>query len=117
MREHAVAPIKPAIRPPGESIQRFMRVLISEAIEENLGLSSRLRLISIFDRNKHQIRRGSDPYTTKTNFKAADQVQPLFKNRAPIKFPVPIRVLKNENAILALSLRGPNRIRVSLGDP
>ena len=50
MREHAVAAIKPAVRSPGESVQRFVRVLISPTIEQNLRWPGGLWFIAIFDR-------------------------------------------------------------------
>src|SRR6185436_10147672 len=39
--EHALNAIKPAVRPPQEAVQTFMRVLIAKARQQDLGRSVR----------------------------------------------------------------------------
>jgi len=36
VREHTMAPVEPAVRPPGEGVERLMRILIGPAIQQDL---------------------------------------------------------------------------------
>src|SRR5260370_31689293 len=51
VREHTMAAVEPAIRTPGESVERFVGVLVSPPVEQNPGRPGGLRLAPILDRN------------------------------------------------------------------
>src|SRR6266850_5899999 len=105
VREHTVATIKPAIRAPGKSIKRFVRVLVGETIEENLRLAGRFRLITILHRYEHQEWSRSYPNSAESNFQTAHQIQSFHEDRAFVELPVSIGIFEDENAILALTFR------------
>ena len=48
VREHAVATVEPAVGPPNERVERFVRVLPGPAIEQNLRLAVR-NVVAVLD--------------------------------------------------------------------
>src|SRR6478609_3035484 len=103
MSEYTMTAIKPAVRAPLECVQRLVRVLICPAIKEDLGFPGGFGFIAVGDGNEHEIRRRPDPHPAKTNFKAADEIQAFFENRAPVKFAITVRVFEYENAVTTLA--------------
>src|SRR5262249_17442974 len=105
MCENAMAAIQPAVWPPGESVQRFMRVLVRPTTEQNLRRPRGFWLAPILDRDEHKIRRSTHPHTAESNLNATDKIQSLREHRPPIELAVAIGVFENENAIFSFPLR------------
>ena len=119
--EDAVTTVEPAIRSPREGVQRLVRVGgVIPAIEQNLRVARRLRVVPIAHRHEDQIRRGTNPHPAEADFQTADQVHVLHEHRALVELVIPIRVFQHDNAISAaqdvLELlrrrRGGGRIRL-----
>src|ERR1041385_6490259 len=117
MSEHSVAAVKPAIRPPRESVEGLMRILVSPTVQKDLRRTGRFRLVPILNWDEHQVRRGANPYTAEADFKAAHKVQPFHEHCPFVEFAVTVSVFKNQDAILPLAFRRANRVSVSLGNP
>src|SRR5215471_5384278 len=117
MRENPVATIKPAVRPPRERVQRFVRVLISPAIEKDLRRARWLRFIAILDRNEHQVRGCADPDAAKSNLESAHEVEAFHENGALVEFAVAVGILEHQDSVLALAFGSANRVSVGLSYP
>src|SRR5579884_2847340 len=65
--EHAVAAVKPTVRTPGEGVQRFVRVVVIPAVEQNLRRTCGFGFIAVLHRDEHEIGRRADPHTAKTD--------------------------------------------------
>src|SRR5215813_5364132 len=98
MCKNSVTAVKPAVRAPRESVQRFMGVLVSPPVEQDLRRTGRFGFLAIIDRDEHQVRRCADPDAAETNFDAADQIQAFHENRAAIDLPIAIAVIENYDA-------------------
>src|SRR6185436_17008989 len=91
--EDAVTTIKPAVGAPRKGVQSFVRVgFVIPTIKQDARITGGLRVVPIFNRHKHQVRRGADPDATVTDSKAADEIYVFKKDRAFIGFVVAIRV-------------------------
>src|SRR5205085_547910 len=98
VREDAVAAVEPAVRSPVERVQRLVRVVAAPAIQQHLDLA-RLRLVPIFHRDEHEIRRRADEHSAEADLDAAHEIQPLDEDGALVEMPVAIRILEDEDAI------------------
>ena len=115
--EDAVAAVEPAVRPPVESVERLVCVVVAPAIEEHLRLARRRRRVPIRHRHEIQIRRSPEPHAAVADFDAADEVQLIEKNGPFIEAMIAVRVLENEHAVLALALFRPVRVSHPFHDP
>lgn len=117
MRENAVAAVEPAVRSPCEGVERFVSVLPTPAIEQNLCFPGGLRLIAIRNGNEQKMGRGADPHAAEAHFNAADEVQSFDEYRPAVELAITICVLEHDDAILAFALLGAIGIGVSFGNP
>src|SRR5262245_38679788 len=117
MGEHSMATVEPAVGSPGEGVEGVVGVLVSPAIQQDLWRARRFGFVAILQRNEHELRGGTDPDTTKAYLNATYQVQTLHEHGAAIKLAIPVAVLKNQDAILALALRRTIRVGVAFGNP
>ena len=105
MREDAVAAVEPAVRAPGEGVQRLVRVLVAPAVEQDLRRAGRL-VLAVLDRDEQQIRRRADPDAAEADLQAADQVQALHEDRALVERAVAVGVLEDQDAVACASFSG-----------
>ena len=69
------------------------------------------------DRDEQQVRRRADPDAAEADFDAADEIQVLDEDRAPVERAVAVGVLEDQDAIAALAFGRAHGIGVRLGDP
>src|ERR1043166_6256258 len=116
--KHPVTTVKPAVRPPGEGVQRLVRVaFVIKAVQQDFRFAGRLRFGAVLHRDEHQVRRGPDPDSAEADLDAAHQVKVLHKDGAPIELAIAVSVLEHQDAILALSLGLADGIGVAFDDP
>ena len=116
VREDAMATVEPTVRSPDKRVQRFVRILESPTVEQNLWPAIRF-VVAVSIRNEHQVGCCSDPHATKANFQSADQVQPLSKDLSRVQSTVAIGVFKNQNSISASITLGALWVFVSFRNP
>ena len=100
--EHTMTAVQPAIRAPRERVERFVRVLMAPAIEENLGFAGLVGLRVV--RNEHEVRRRPDPHAAKAHLDSTDQVQAFEEGRSLVEFAVAVGVLKDQDLVAVLAL-------------
>ena len=99
--EDTVTSVKPAVGSPGESVQRFVGVLIAPAVEEDLGLAvGDVVLIGV--RVEKKVGRRADVDAAEADRDPAGEIDLLGENLAGFESAVTVRVFEDENAVLAL---------------
>src|SRR6185503_3385052 len=104
LSEDAMRPVEPAIRTPRESVERFVRVLISPSVEHDLRRPGR-RVGAGRDRDEQQIGGRANPDTTEPDFNSTDQIQVLGEHLAAVEAAIAIGVFENQDSITAFTLR------------
>ena len=97
MGENTVAAVQPAIGSPGESVERFVGVLVAPAVEENLRLAGRVGLLIVRDEEK--VRGGTDPDAAETEFDARDHVQTFEEHGLLVELAVAIGVFEDQDLV------------------
>ena len=98
--EDPLQAVEPTIRPPGEIIEGFVGILIAKTIQKDLR-GSIGHIITVSIGQKQQLRRGTDPDTSITQFKATGQIEPFNEDLPIFKDPISIKIFQNHQAILA----------------
>ena len=114
--EDAVAAIKPAVGPPNEAIERLVGIVQSPAVEQDLGRTVGA-VVAVPVRYEEKLRGRADPGASETDLEAADQVQVVGEDLAPVESAVTIGILEDEDAVPGLAIGDAPRVRVGLGDP
>ena len=114
--EHAVAAVQPTVGTPYKCIERFVRVLMAETVEQNLWRAIGL-VVAFGIGNEHQIRSRPNPYPAEPNLQTADEVQSLDENLPRLQRTVTVLVFENDDAVPAFTLGGTRGVRVGFGDP
>ena len=113
-----MASVEPAVRTPGEGVERFVRVLVAEAIEQNLRRGRGLGRVGIeVGRDEQKVRRRADVYAAKAHFQPAHQIQSFVKDGALGEMAISFFIFKNDDAVFALAFWRALRVGVSLGHP
>ena len=84
VREDAVAAVEPAVRSPGEGVQRLVRVLVAPAVEQDLRRAVGL-VVAVRVGNEQQVRRRADPDAAEADLEAADEIQSFGEDRALVE--------------------------------
>ena len=103
--EDAVAAVEPAVRAPGEGVQRLVRVLVAPAVEQDLRRAGGL-VVAVLDRDEQQVRRRADPDAAEADLDAADEVQALDEDGALVELAVAVGVLEDQDAVAWPRLSG-----------
>jgi hypothetical protein len=114
--EHAVATVEPAVRSPGECVERFVCVLPAPAVEQDFRLAVG-HIVPVAIGNEHQVRSRPDPHAAEADFEPANEVQPFGEHFPLVETAVAIGVFKDNNAIATFVARCANRVFVGLSDP
>ena len=118
VREDAVAAVEPAVRPPCESVKHLVRVLPREAFEQFHRLARRLRAgVSLLHGDVQQPRSCADEHAAEAVFDARREVQALDEDGALVELPVAVRVLEDDDAVVALLAGLADGIGVVLDHP
>src|SRR5690606_6616575 len=84
MRKHAVTPVEPTVGSPDKRVERFVRILVAEPVEQHLWLAVRL-VVAVAIGDEQQVRGRPDPHAAETDFQSTDEVQPFHKHLARIE--------------------------------
>lgn len=114
--EDALVAVKPAVRSPHEAVEAFVRVLVAEAIEQDLRFAVRF-VVAIFVGDEEEVRSRTDPDAAETDFEPADEIQAFGEDFAGFKFTVAIGVFENDELIEPLPFGLADRIAVGFGHP
>ncbi len=116
MREDAVTAVKPAVRPPDEAVERFVRVLVVPAVEQHLRLAIG-HVIAVRIGYEEQFRSLTDPHAAEADLQPADEIQLVEKDFLAVELSVAVRRLRRSECDLRLALFSALRIDESFGDP
>ena len=116
MSEDTLATVEPTVRAPVECVQRLVRVLVSPAVQEDLGFPIGDK-IGVRIGHEHEVGRRTNPNTTKPHLETADEIEVVQEHRSLIKGAVVVRVFEDQYVILALAFRTALGVRVRLGNP
>src|SRR5262249_815442 len=114
--EDPLVSIEPAVRPPRETIERLVRVLIAETIEQNLRRPVG-NVVGIAVGNEEQFRSRADPDTAEADFDAADQDEPFRKDLSGFEPTVAVAVFEDQNAVFTFAFGLLVGVRESFDDP
>ena len=118
-REDSMPTIKPAVRPPLQTVNDVVphRVLIP-TVEHHDRRPIRF-VVAVLVWEEQQVRSGQRPHTAEADFDTRQLVNPAGKDRSLVRFPVAVRILKNHDAIalIGIEIQFAFGIGVVLGDP
>ena len=104
VREHAVAAVEPAVRAPGERVERLVRVLVAPAVEQDLAAAGR-PIVAVLDRDEQQVRGAAPTHTPpKPTSMPLTRFSPSMKTLRLVELAVAVGVLEDQDAVLALAL-------------
>ncbi len=116
--EDAVAAVEPAVGAPGEAVERFVGVVLSPAVEQDLGRAVGA-VVAVPVGDEIEFGRRADPDAAEADLEAADQVQVVGEDLAGIEAAVAVGVFEDQDAIARLRrsarARGRSRLRRSRG--
>ena len=130
LREDAVQPVEPAVRPPLEGVQRLVRVLAAEPLQQRLELARLVVLVL----DEPEVRRRPDEHPAVPDLDPGGQVErpeagllpllghrevlPLGEHRPLVADAVAVGVFEDDDAVpRGLPLRRPARVLEALDDP
>ena len=115
--EHTMTAIQPAIRAPNETVESFVPVLNTPAIEKNF-MGTVGFIVPIGIGNKNEFGGHANIDTTHADREAGAESQVLGKSLLLIKHTIPVHILKNLNAVSLVRTMGfPGLIIVILQGP
>ena len=114
--EDSVAAIKPAIGSPDERIEGLVRVLVTPAIQQDLGRPIG-NIVFIVVGNEQQLGSGPHPDAAKSHFDATDEVELVGEDGPLVELSIAIHVFENQDAVAGLFGFDPHRIGIGLGHP
>ncbi len=88
--ENTVAAVKPAVRAPGEAVERFVSIMLAPAVEQDLGRSVG-PVVAVAVGDEKEMRGRADPDAAETDFQAAHQIQVVGEHLARVEPAVVIR--------------------------
>ena len=103
--KNALRPVQPAVRAPGEIVQRLVRVAVAPAVEHLLRLSGESIRV-ILAREKKQVRRRTHPYPAMPHGDTRGKGQLVKKHRPLPRLARRVEVLENQNPVLRLAGAG-----------
>ena len=112
--ENAVATVEPAVRPPAQTVydvvpDRAVVPAIEHYFRRTIG-----KVVTIFVRDKEQIRRSRDPHAAEADFHGSQTLALIPKNRAFVETTVVVRVVENHDPIALLRVEVHLRLRISV---
>ena len=82
--EDAVAAVKPAVGAPDETIERLVGIMLTPAVEQDLGRTIRT-VVAVSIGYEQQMRCRADPGAAESDLETADQVQMVGKDLATVE--------------------------------
>ena len=114
--EDTVAAVKPAVRAPGEAVERLVGIVLAPAVEQDLGRSVG-PVVAVAVGDEQEMRGRADPDAAETDFQAAHQIEVVGEDLTRVEPAVVVGVLEDEDAVLGLVVGHASWVGIGFGDP